>query len=144
MQTDPIADMLTRIRNANRALHEHAEMPSSRLKSEIARILKEEGYIQDFRVQHDDGTNQGVEDRKKHRAYSTLVIDLKYGRRRERVITDLKRVSKPGRRVYARKDRLPRVLGGMGTAILSTSNGLITARSAEEQGVGGEVVCFIW
>ena len=133
MQTDPIADMLTRIRNANRALHERAEMPSSRLKSEIARILKEEGYIQDFRVEHEDDT-----------PYDTLVIELKYGRSRERVITDLKRVSKPGRRVYAPKDRLPRVLGGMGTSILSTSNGLITARSAEEQGVGGEVVCFVW
>jgi small subunit ribosomal protein S8 len=133
MQTDPIADMLTRIRNANRALHERAEMPSSRLKSEIARILKEEGYIQDFRVEHVDDT-----------PYDTLVIELKYGRRRERVITDLKRVSKPGRRIYAGKDRLPRVLGGMGTAILSTSNGLITSRAAEEQGVGGEVVCFVW
>jgi small subunit ribosomal protein S8 len=133
MQTDPIADMLTRIRNANRALHERAEMPTSRLKSEIARILKEEGYIQDYRVERGDGT-----------PYDTLVIELKYGRGRERVITDLKRVSKPGRRVYARKDRLPRVLGGMGTAILSTSNGLITSRAAEQQGVGGEVVCFVW
>jgi small subunit ribosomal protein S8 len=133
MQTDPIADMLTRIRNANRALHEQAQMPTSRLKSEIARILKEEGYIQDFHVEPGEDT-----------PYDTLVIDLKYGRSRERVITDLKRVSKPGRRVYARKDRLPRVLGGMGTAILSTSNGLITSRAAEEQGVGGEVVCFIW
>jgi small subunit ribosomal protein S8 len=125
--------MLTRIRNANRALHERAEMPTSRLKSEIARILKEEGYIQDFRVESKEDT-----------PYDTLIIELKYGRSRERVITDLKRVSKPGRRVYAGKDRLPRVLGGMGTAILSTSNGLITARSAEEQGVGGEVVCFVW
>ena len=125
--------MLTRIRNANRALHERAEMPSSRLKAEIARILKEEGYIRDYRIEREDGT-----------PYDTLVIELKFGRNRERVITDLKRVSKPGRRVYARKDRLPRVLGGMGTAILSTSNGLITARSAEEQGVGGEVVCFVW
>jgi small subunit ribosomal protein S8 len=133
MQTDPIADMLTRIRNANRALHERAEMPSSRLKAEIARILKEEGYIQDFRIERAEAT-----------PYDTLVIELKYGRSRERVITDLKRVSKPGRRVYARKDRLPRVLGGMGTAILSTSNGLITSRAAEEQGVGGEVVCFVW
>jgi small subunit ribosomal protein S8 len=125
--------MLTRIRNANRALHERAEMPSSRLKSEIARILKEEGYIQDYRVEREDDT-----------PYDTLVVELKFGRNRERVITDLKRVSKPGRRVYARKDRLPRVLGGMGTAILSTSNGLITSRAAEEQGVGGEVVCFVW
>ena len=133
MQTDPIADMLTRIRNANQALHERAEMPTSRLKSEIARILKEEGYITDFRVEPGEDN-----------PYATLVIELKYGRSRERVITDLKRVSKPGRRVYAGKDRLPRVLGGMGTAILSTSNGLITARSAQEQGVGGEVVCFVW
>ena len=133
MQTDPIADMLTRIRNANQALHERAEMPSSRLKSEIARILKEEGYIRDYHVAESEG-----------KPHKTLVIELKYSRSRERVITDLKRVSKPGRRVYAQKDRLPRVLGGMGTAILSTSNGLITARSAAEQGVGGEVVCFVW
>ena len=131
MLTDPIADMLTRIRNANKAMHDSAEMPSSKLKEEIARLLKEEGYIKDYRVV--EGT-----------PFSTLVVELKYGRSRERVITDLKRVSKPGRRVYARKDRLPRVLGGMGTAILSTSNGLITSRTAEEQGIGGEVVCFIW
>jgi small subunit ribosomal protein S8 len=133
MQTDPIADMLTRIRNANRALHETAEMPSSRLKAEIARLLKEEGYIRDYRVERRD-----------EMSYDTLVVELKFGRNRERVITDLKRVSKPGRRVYARKDRLPRVLGGMGTAILSTSNGLITSRTAAERGLGGEVVCFIW
>jgi small subunit ribosomal protein S8 len=133
MHTDPIADMLTRIRNANRALHESAEMPSSRLKAEIARLLKEEGYIRDYRVE-----------RRPDMSYDTLVIELKFGRNRERVITDLKRVSKPGRRVYARKDRLPRVLGGMGISILSTSNGLITSRTAAERGVGGEVVCFVW
>jgi small subunit ribosomal protein S8 len=133
MHTDPIADMLTRIRNANRALHENVEMPSSRLKAEIARLLKEEGYIRDFHIE-----------RKEDTPYETLAIELKFGKNRERVITDLKRVSKPGRRVYARKDRLPRVLGGMGTAILSTSNGLITSRTAEERGIGGEVVCFIW
>jgi small subunit ribosomal protein S8 len=133
MHTDPIADMLTRIRNANRALHENVEMPSSRLKAEIARLLKEEGYIRDFHVQRKEGLS-----------YDTLAIELKFGKNRERVITDLKRVSKPGRRVYARKDRLPRVLGGMGTAILSTSNGLISSRTAAERGVGGEVVCFIW
>jgi len=144
MQTDPIADMLTRIRNANKALHEHAEMPNSRLKGDIARLLKEEGYIRDFHVVTSEEHNEGEADKKKHRAYDTLVIDLKYSRSRERVITDLKRVSKPGRRVYAGKDCLPRVLGGMGTAILSTSNGLITSRAAEEQGVGGEVVCFVW
>jgi small subunit ribosomal protein S8 len=133
MQTDPVADMLARIRNANRALHENVEMPNSRLKAEIARLLKEEGYIRDFHVE-----------RKEDKPYDTLAIELKFGKNRERVITDLKRVSKPGRRVYARKDRLPRVLGGMGTAILSTSNGLITSRTAEEKGIGGEVVCFIW
>src|SRR5437660_2086961 len=145
MLTDPIADMLTRIRNANKAMHEHAEMPASRLKAEIARLIKEEGYVKDFHVVSSAEWNEAHKDRKKeHRAYDTLVVDLKFGRNRERVITDLKRISKPGRRIYARKDRLPRVLGGMGTAILSTSNGLITSRTAEEKGVGGEVVCFIW
>jgi len=133
MQTDPIADMLTRIRNANKALQETVEMPSSRLKAEIARLLKEEGYIRDFHVA-----------RREPLPYDTLTVELKFGRNRERVITDLKRVSKPGRRVYARKDRLPRVLGGMGISILSTSNGLITSRTAEERGVGGEVICFVW
>jgi len=131
MLTDPVADMLARIRNANKALHENAEMPTSRLKEGIARILKEEGYIADFQV-------------KKGESFNTLVIQLKYGRSRERIITDLKRVSKPGRRVYAGKDRLPRVLGGMGVAILSTSTGLVTSRTAEEKGIGGEVVCFVW
>jgi small subunit ribosomal protein S8 len=129
--TDPIADMLTRIRNANKALHETAVMPTSRLKEDIARLLKEEGYIRDFRVETSNG-------------HPSLVIELKYGRSRERVITNLKRVSKPGRRIYARKDRMPRVLGGMGTAILSTSSGVMTSRSAEERGIGGEVICFIW
>ena len=131
MLTDPIADMLTRIRNANKALHEKVEMPTSRMKVDIARLLKEEGYIRDFHIA-------------KGESFDTLVIDLKFGRNRERVISGLKRVSKPGRRVYARKERLPRVLGGMGVAILSTSSGLVTARTAEERGIGGEVVCFIW
>jgi small subunit ribosomal protein S8 len=131
MMTDPVADMLTRIRNANKALQETVTMPTSRIKEEIARLLQEEGYIRGYRVE-------------KGESFDTLVVELKYGRSRERVITDLKRVSKPGRRVYAKKDRLPRVLGGMGTAILSTSNGLVTSRRAQELGVGGEVVCFIW
>jgi small subunit ribosomal protein S8 len=131
MHTDPIADMLTRIRNANKAMHDTTTMPTSRMKEEIARLLKEEGYISGYRVE--DGES-----------FNTLTIELKFGRNRERILTDLKRVSKPGRRVYARKDRLPRVLGGMGTAILSTSGGLITSKTAEERGVGGEVVCFIW
>ncbi len=129
MLTDPIADMLTRIRNANKALHEKATMPSSRMKVEIARLLKEEGYIRDYHVE-------------KGESFDTLVVDLKFGRNRERVILGLKRVSKPGRRVYARKDRLPRP--PLGVAILSTSTGLITARTAQERGVGGEVLCFIW
>jgi small subunit ribosomal protein S8 len=131
MVTDPIADMLTRIRNANKALHASARMPSSKMKVEIARLLKEEGYIQDYRVESGD-------------PFDELVIDLKYGRSRERILTDLKRISKPGRRVYARKDRLPRVLGGMGTAIMSTPQGLVTSRTAEKEGVGGEVICFVW
>ena len=131
MVTDPIADMLTRIRNANKAMQDEARMPTSRMKEEIARILEEEGYIAGYRVDKGD-------------AFDTLVIQLKYGRSRERILTDLKRVSKPGRRVYARKDRLPRVLGGMGTAIMSTSTGLVTSRTAEERGVGGEVICFVW
>ncbi len=144
MMTDPIADMLTRIRNANKALHETAEMPTSRLKEDIARLLQEEGYIAGFRVVSADEYNSRQPDRSKHRSYATLVIQLKYGPARERIITDLKRVSKPGRRVYARKDRMPRVLGGMGTAIVSTPRGILTSRSAQEQGVGGEVLCFVW
>jgi small subunit ribosomal protein S8 len=127
--TDPIADMLTRIRNANKALKEQATMPTSKMKVEIARLLKEEGYIRDYHVE-------------KGESFDTLVVDLKFGRNRERVILGLKRVSKPGRRVYARKDRLPRP--PLGVAILSTSTGLITARTAQERGVGGEVLCFIW
>jgi small subunit ribosomal protein S8 len=146
MHTDPIADMLTRIRNANKAMHETTEMPTSRMKEEIARLLKEEGYIRDFRIVTSEEHNRSLrdEDKKHQRAYDTLVVELKFGRNRERILTDLKRVSKPGRRVYARKDRLPRVLGGMGTAILSTSRGLVTSKTAEEEGIGGEVVCFVW
>jgi small subunit ribosomal protein S8 len=136
--TDPIADMLTRIRNANRAMHDSASMPTSQIKEEIARILKDEGYIRDFRViETTDKKDQPL-------PYRTLVIDLKFAKDRRRVITDLKRVSKPGRRVYARKDRLPRVLGGLGTAIMSTSSGIITNRQAAERGVGGEVIAFVW
>jgi small subunit ribosomal protein S8 len=131
VQTDPIADMLARIRNANKALHEEVRMPTSRMKESIARILVEEGYVRDTRIE-------------KGESFDTLVIQLKFGRNRERVITGLRRISRPGRRVYARNDRLPRVLGGMGTAILSTSKGLVTSRRAQEEGIGGEVVCFIW
>ena len=131
MLTDPIADMLTRIRNANKAMHDRVEMPTSRMKQEIARLLKDEGYIKDYRV---------IE----AKPVSTLVIELKFGKNRKRILTDVKRVSRPGRRVYARKDRLPRVLGGLGTAILSTSTGIITSRQAAERGVGGEVLAFVW
>jgi small subunit ribosomal protein S8 len=114
-------------------MHDSCSMPTSRMKEEIARLLKEEGYIKDFHVEQSEGL-----------PYKTLVVELKFGRNRQRVLTDLKRVSKPGRRVYARKDRLPRVLGGLGTAILSTSTGLVTSRQAAEQGIGGEVVAFVW
>ena len=138
MLTDPIADMLTRIRNANKAMKDTAEMPTSRIKEEIARVLKDEGYIKDFRVV------EATDDKGQPLPYKMLVVELKFARDRRRVITDLKRVSKPGRRVYARKDRLPRVLGGLGTAIMSTSDGLITNRQAAERGVGGEVIAFVW
>ncbi len=131
MLTDPVADMLARLKNANKALHETVEMPASNMKTEIARLLRDEGYIKDYRIDRGE-------------SFDTLVIELKFGPKRERIITDVKRVSKPGRRVYATKDRLPRVLGGMGTAIMSTSNGLVTSRTAQELGVGGEVVCFVW
>jgi small subunit ribosomal protein S8 len=130
-QTDPIADMLTRIRNANKALHPRAEMPASRMKLEVARILKDEGYIADYRLV-------------KGESYDTLVVELKYTDERRRVISQLKRVSKPGRRIYAGKEKLPKVLGGLGIAILSTSRGVMTALEAKRQGVGGEVVCFVW
>ena len=131
MITDPIADMLTRIRNANQALHLKVEMPNSGMRREIARILEQEGYIEAFKVD-------------KGEVHDTLVVTLKYGANRERVISGLKRVSKPGRRIYARKDRPHKVLGGMGVAILSTSSGVVTGRQAQEAGVGGEVLCYVW
>jgi small subunit ribosomal protein S8 len=129
--TDPIADMLTRIRNANKALHSQVEMPTSQLKIELARILRDEGYITGYAV-------------KKGESYDILVLDLKYTEDRRRVITQLKRISKPGRRIYAKKDNLPRVLGGLGMAVVSTSQGIMTARQAQRLGVGGEVICFVW
>ena len=130
MMTDPIADMLSRIRNANKAMHESTRMPTSKLKVEIARILKEEGYIKDFRVESGE-------------SFDTLVVDLKFGRNRQRVLNDLKRVSKPGRRIYWRKDRSQRV-PMLGVAILSTSQGVLTSRTAQERGIGGEVICYVW
>jgi len=129
--TDPIADMLTRVRNANKALQAKVEMPSSAQKVELARVLRDEGYITSYTVV-------------KEGSFDKLVIELKYTDGRRRVISQLKRVSKPGRRMYAKKDNLPKVLGGLGTAVISTSRGLMTAREAQRLGVGGEVVCFVW
>jgi small subunit ribosomal protein S8 len=129
--TDPIADMLTRVRNANKALHAQVEMPASAQKIELARVLKDEGYIANYSVTRDG-------------SFANLVIELKYTDGRRRVISQVKRVSKPGRRIYAKKDNLPKVLGGLGTAVISTSRGLMTAREAQRLGVGGEVVCFVW
>jgi small subunit ribosomal protein S8 len=128
--TDPIADMLTRIRNAIMARHPRVSIPASNMKMAIARILKEEGYIKDFERVSD--TPQG-----------TIRITLRYVDRKP-VLTQLKRVSKPGLRIYAHSDRIPRVRGGLGTAIISTSKGLMTGRKAYQQGMGGEVVCYIW
>ena len=129
--TDPIADMLTRLRNANSAHHDTVSMPYSKLKGSIAEILKTEGYIADFSVKD---LNVGKE----------LTLDLKFGPNREAAIVGIKRVSKPGLRVYAKSTQLPRVLGGLGIAILSTSSGLLTDREAEQKGVGGEVLAYVW
>lgn len=129
--TDPIADMLTRIRNAQVARHESVDVPASNMKKAIAQILLSEGYIKGYTV-IDDGV-QGV-----------IRINLKYGANKTKVITGLKRISKPGLRVYARKDQIPRVLGGLGIAILSTSKGVMTSREARAQGVGGEVLAYVW
>lgn len=131
VMTDPIADMLTRIRNANVVRHEKLELPSSKIKAEIADILKREGYVRDSEVIEDD--KQGV-----------LRIYLKYGANNERVITGLKRISKPGLRVYAKADEVPRVLNGLGTAIVSTSKGVLSDKEARAQAVGGEVLAYIW
>jgi small subunit ribosomal protein S8 len=131
MMTDPIADMLTRIRNAALVRHERADMPHSRLKEHVATVLKAEGYIDDVRVSEGD-------DRK------TLTLILRYGRDRQSAIDGLKRVSTPGRRVYVRHDRIDRVCSGMGISILSTSRGVMTDREARRQRVGGELLCEIW
>jgi small subunit ribosomal protein S8 len=129
--TDPIADMLTRVRNANSAYKTSTTMPSSKKLVELARILKDEGYITDYRVVESSPQDE-------------LEITLKYGPRKERTITGLRRISKPGLRVYAKKDELPRVLGGLGIAVISTSQGVMTDRDARKAGVGGEVVAYIW
>ncbi|WP_353509986.1 30S ribosomal protein S8 [Intrasporangium sp.] len=129
--TDPIADMLTRVRNANSAHHDTVSMPYSKLKKNIAEILQAEGYIASWKVEEAE-------------VGQTLTIDLKYGPNRERSIAGVRRVSKPGLRVYAKSTNLPRVLGGLGVAILSTSSGLLTDRQAHEKGVGGEVLAYVW
>ena len=131
--TDPIADMLTRIRNANTAMHDSVRMPSSKLKVSLAKILEREGYIGGFNVVTNDG-----------KPGSTLEITMKYADNRARTISGIQRVSKPGLRVYTAADRLPRVLGGMGVAVLSTSEGLLTDKEARQRRVGGEVLCYVW
>jgi len=131
--TDPIADMLTRVRNANVAMHETVPMPSSKLKESLAALLQREGYISGFSVRDDP-----------RRPGRVLEIQMKYSQDRARTISGLKRVSKPGLRVYTRADNLPRVLGGLGVAVLSTSEGLLTDREARQRKVGGEVLCYVW
>ena len=128
---DPIADMLTRIRNANQMRYKEVEVPASKMKLEIARILKEEGFIVDFKV-------------KKNNVQNIIVLTLKYGEKKERVITGLKRISKPGLRVYAKAEEVPTVLNGLGIAIVSTSKGVMTGRDAKKQSLGGEVLAYVW
>ncbi len=132
--TDPIADMLTRLRNANQAYHERVTMPYSKIKANIAEVLKAEGYVGSWAVQEPEAGKVG----------KTLIVDLKYGPSRERSLAGIRRVSKPGLRVYAKAPDLPRVLGGLGVAIISTSQGLLTDRQARKRGVGGEVLAYIW
>ena len=129
--TDPIADMLTRVRNANMVKHETVDVPASNMKKEIARILLEEGFIRGYDVI--EAGKQGI-----------IRIQLKYGQMSERVITGLKRISKPGMRVYAAKDEVPKVLNGLGISIISTSKGILTDKQARKEGVGGEVICYVW
>ncbi len=131
VMTDPIADMLTRIRNANMVRHEKLELPASTIKKEIAAILKREGFVRDYEFVEDN--KQGV-----------LRIFLKYGASNERVITGIKRISKPGLRVYAKADEVPRVLNGLGIAVVSTSNGVLSDKEARTQAVGGEVLAYVW
>ncbi len=131
VMTDPIADMLTRIRNANSALHDKVEIPASRVKAAVLAILKEEGFVKDYEL---------VENGKK----GTLNVTLKYGSNKEKVITGIKRISKPGLRVYAKKEELPRVLGGLGIAVISTSKGIMSDKQARREGLGGEVIAYVW
>lgn len=129
--SDPIADFLTRIRNAGMVYHDKVEIPASRVKKDMAELLKAEGFIKDVETIQDD--KQGV-----------IRIYLKYGPNRERVITGLKRISRPGLRVYTKKDEIPKVLGGLGIAVISTSKGIMTDKQARKEGLGGEVICYIW
>lgn len=131
VMTDPIADLLTRIRNANVVHHDKVEIPASKIKRAVIQILKEEGFVKDFEVLSDD--KQGI-----------LRVSLKYGPERDRVITGIKRISKPGLRVYAKKEQLPKVLGGLGIAIISTSQGIMSDKQARKNGLGGEVIAFVW
>lgn len=131
VMTDPIADMLTRIRNANSALHDKVEMPASKMKAAVLEILKEEGFVKNYELTED--SKQG-----------TLKVTLKYGSNKEKVITGIKRISKPGLRVYAKKEELPRVLGGLGIAIISTSKGVMSDKQARREGLGGEVIAYVW
>ena len=131
VMTDPVADFLTRIRNGNMVMHETVEVPSSKIKVGIASILRDEGYIKDYEYIEDG--KQGI-----------IRIYLKYGPNKEKVITGLKRISKPGLRVYVKKDEIPKVLGGLGTAVISTSKGLMTDKKARTAKLGGEVICYIW
>ncbi|MGH3470572.1 MAG: 30S ribosomal protein S8 [Nocardioidaceae bacterium] len=134
--TDPIADMLTRLRNANQAYHDSVSMPYSRLKAGVAEILQQEGYIGSWKVEQAADTSSVVG--------KMLVLSLKYGPNRERSIAGVRRISKPGLRVYAKATGLPKVLGGLGVAIISTSTGLLTDRQAKQKGVGGEVLAYVW
>jgi small subunit ribosomal protein S8 len=131
VMTDPIADLLTRIRNANSVHHDKVEIPASKIKRAVVQILKEEGFVRDFEVLTDG--KQGI-----------LRVSLKYGPDRDRVITGIKRISKPGLRVYAKKEQLPKVLGGLGIAIISTSQGIMSDKQARKSGLGGEVVAYVW
>jgi small subunit ribosomal protein S8 len=131
MMTDPVADMLTRVRNANQALHDQVTMPASKLKAELAKLLESEGYIV--------GWEESGEGKDK-----TLLVKLKYDKSRRQVISGLRRISKPGRRVYVDRDSIPKVLGGMGVAVISTSQGLLSGQEARRRGVGGEILCEVW
>lgn len=129
--TDPIADMLTRIRNGNNAKHDSVDVPASNIKKELAQILLDEGFVKGFDVIEDG--KQGI-----------IRVELKYGKYNEKVISGIKRISKPGLRVYVKSDEIPRVLGGLGIAILSTSKGIMTDKDARKEGIGGEVICYVW